>query len=129
MQERDFLAEIRQRRSASSHTNEEIIAQSICESMQIVRNLAGWVYAIERVCSNITASCTSICATCYLHVQDAQTVQRTWSTLGALHVYKGRPASSAGTVTNPVMGLKTYWSSGYHNGKHCGPNYCCCHAR
>jgi len=118
-----------ERRQTVTHTKEEIMAQAMCQAIAIKNNNAGWVYAVRRQCSSATASCTRICASSYLHVQDSQTVHSTWSTIGAFHVYQGRPASTPGTDTNPVMGLKTYWSSGYHNNPHCGPNFCCCYAR
>ena len=112
-----------------NHNEYEAVAQSVCTSMAIDRNLGGWTYAVQRVCSSNTESCQEICISKFLHVQDSQTVHRTWSCVGALHVYKNRPSSSPSTKNEPSIGLKVYWSSSYHMGRNCGPNYCCCHAR
>ena len=90
------------------------------------RNLYGWTYAIQRVCSSSTHTCEEICSSVFLHVQDQQTAHSTWSCLGALHVYKHRPSSSPSTLNQPSIGLKVYWDPTYCNNRDCGPNYCCC---
>ena len=87
----------------------------------------GWVYAVRRDCVS-THSCDDICNSKYLHVQDPQTVSKSWRCVGALHVYDIRPATGNGKP--PKLGLKTLYH-GYENCKHsgsCGPNYCCCRA-
>ena len=112
-----------------NHDEYETVAQSVCTSMAIGKRLRGWTYAVGRVCSSSTESCQEICSSKFLHVQDTQTAHSTWSCVGALHVYKSRPSSSPGTKNSPSIGLKVYWSSSYHTGRNCGPNFCCCHAR
>ena len=112
-----------------THTDEEIVAQSICESIMVINDFAGWVYAVGRTCaSSGIATCVEICDSCYQHVQDAQTVHRTWTTVGAVHVYQNRPVTGDGTDSTATLGLKVYWSPSYHTNAACGPNYCCCRA-
>ena len=108
------------------HNEYETIAQSVCTSMAVSRELNGWTYAVQRRCDSSTGSCEKICASMALRDQDSQTSGRAWSTLGAVHVYGGRPVSQASTTCDPYLGLKVYWSSTYHTGQNCGPNYCCC---
>ena len=112
---------------AQSHNEYETIAQSVCTSMAVSKNLDGWAYAVQRLCSG-TDTCLEICTSKSLHEQDPQTKDKRWRGLGALHVYLDRPSSSPGTSNDPHIGLKVYWSSIYHVGTGCGPNYCCCHA-
>ena len=118
---------IEKRSTSLNHDEYEAIAQSVCTSMAIDQKRGGWTFAVQRVCtySNLE-TCQQLCSSKFLHVQDTQTAHRTWRCLGALHVYKGRPSSSAGTINQPSMGFKVYWSSTYHTWKYCGPNYCCC---
>ena len=112
----------------ASHDEYEIIAQSVCTSIAVTMNAAGWTFAVQRYCSpRARETCVQLCASAALHAQDFQTELKTWSTIGAILVYKDRPSSSAGTVADPHIGFKVYWSSTYHQGAGCGPNYCCCH--
>ena len=110
------------------HSEYETLAQSICTSIAVSRGLAGWTYAVQRRCDSSTASCSAICDAEALRQQDSQTAGRAWSCIGAIHVYNNRPISQASTPSNPHIGLKVYWSSSYHLGRNCGPNYCCCRA-
>ena len=111
----------------ASHNEYETIAQAVCTSMAVTKSMGGWTFAIQRRCSG-PDTCVQICASKFLHTQDPQTTHRQWSTLGAIHVYGSRPSSSVSTVNSPHIGFKVYWSSNYHTGTSCGPNYCCCHA-
>lgn len=91
------------------------------------KNLSGWVFAVEQVCSGQGSdNCKVICTSPYLHVQDEQTAYANWKTFGAYHVYKGRPSSTPGTRNAPKIGFKV-WPQLTHD-ELCGPNYCCCHA-
>ena len=70
----------------ATHTDEEIIAQSICTSATGVR---GWSYAVQRVCrSSNQEMCTEICESDALRSQDPQTAKRQWRASASLHVYK-----------------------------------------
>ena len=95
--------------------------------MAINANKEGWTYAVRRRCDADTSSCASLCISS-IHNQDEQTRLSTWSTLGAVHVYIGRPASSGTLTTTSTLGLKVYWGKSYHDSNGCGPNFCCCHA-
>ena len=117
-----------QQQSLNVHSEYETIAQSVCTSMAIKENRAGWTFAVQRRCDSSTETCEAICSATALHVQDEQTKSRKWSCLGAIHVYGKRPVSGPSTVSNPSMGFKVFWNSNYHKGRNCGPNYCCCHA-
>ena len=117
-----------QQQNLNMHTEYETIAQSVCTSMAIKENRAGWTFAVQRRCDSSTEPCETICSATALHEQDGQTKNQQWSCLGAVHVYGGRPVSGPSTLSKPSMGFKVYWSSSYHRGKNCGPNYCCCHA-
>ena len=119
---------IEKRSTTLGHNEYEIVAQSACTSMAIDRKLAGWTFAVQRVCSSRTETCVRICSSKFLHTLDQQTSHSTWSCIGALHVYKGRPSSAPGNFYSPSIGLKVYWNRSYHTGGGCGPNYCCCHA-
>ncbi len=118
------------KRSVSvSHDEYETIAQSAGSSMAISRNLHGWTFAVQRVCtSGLTDTCTQICNSVFLRVQDQQAAHSRWSCIGALHIHKGRPSSSPSTVNQPAIGMKVYWNGNYQNAGCCGPNYCCCRA-
>ena len=104
------------------------MAQSICTSMAIKDDKEGWTYAVKRKCDGDTSSCESLCVS-NIRNQDPQTKEREWSTLGAIHVYPGRPASSGTSPHTSTLGLKVYWSTSYHTGQNCGSNFCCCHAK
>ena len=108
-------------RAQHIHSKEEIMAQSICTA---ITGFGGWVYAVERRCAG-KETCTQICGSKALHVQDAQTVNRLWQATAALHVYKNRPSTSPSTVAVPHLGLKVYRYPNI-NSVHCGPNFCCC---
>ena len=128
MQEQTTQWHMIEKRAVSvNHDEYEAIAQAACTSMAIGQGREGWNYAVERVCDSKTENCQEICSSTNLHVQATQTVG-TWSCVGALRVYKPRPSSSPGTKNAPSIGLKVFWSSDYHTGKGCGPNFCCCHA-
>ena len=118
------LQDRQKRGNLGSHTVEDIIAQATC-SAYVQLNTHGWMYAVRRDCSNSTPTCDQICANKYLHVQDAQTAQRTIRTCaGAVHVYLGRPATGSGNT--PKLGLKTLFEGFEKCIGGCGPNYCCC---
>ena len=103
---------------------EDVIAQASCGAYMPIRP-RGWMYAVSRDCSN-SATCADVCSSKYLHVQDSQTVSRTWSCIGAVFIYTGRPATGDGTT--PTLGLKSrfYGYEVCNIGGYCGPNYCCC---
>ena len=105
--------------SQATHSEEEIIAQSVCTSMASNK---GMVYAVRRFChSNNKRTCVDVCTNDALRQKDPHTSSRGWTAVGALHVFKNRPVSTPGT-----LGLKVFrYSSVKTNG--CGPNYCCCH--
>ena len=104
------------------------MAQSMCVAYASDLELPyGWIYAVERLCTG-SETCTDICTSRFLHVQDSQTVHRTWSAFAALHVYKNRPSTSPSTRHDPHLGLKTYYKYSSVNSSGCGPNFCCCHA-
>ena len=103
------------------------MAQAICTSMAINANKHGWTYAVKRKCDDKTSTCASLCLS-NIRNQDSQTSKSSWSTLGAIHVYEGRPVSSGSSTVTTTLGLKVFWAEGYENGQNCGPNYCCCHA-
>ena len=107
------------------HPEEELMAQSICTS---ITGVLGWTYAVQRACTSTnTETCASICLSQNLRSQDPQTSSKTWFAAAAIHVYKNRPSSGPGTVSNPQIGLKVYrYGNLYNTG--CGPNFCCCHA-
>ncbi len=111
---------------SSTHSEYETIAQSVCTSMAIKENRAGWTFAVKRQCDSVTAPCQTICALQALHNLDTQSSKQQWQCLGAIHVYPNRPVSNPSTLTSPSIGFKVYWSPSYHEGQHCGPNYCCC---
>ena len=105
------------------------MAQAMCVARAGDLGLNGWIYAVERLCTGAsTETCTGICTSCYLHVQDEQTVHRTWSAFAALHVYKNRPSTSPSTRSDPHLGLKVLYYSNM-DGTSCGPNFCCCFAK
>ena len=108
-----------------SHDEYETLAQSVCTNMAVSKGLNGWTYAVRRVCSG-SVTCDKMCASKFLHVQDRQTVNRSWKSLGALHVYKKQPSSNTNDNSHPKEGLKVYWSKTYQTRTRCGPNYCCC---
>ena len=119
----------RVRRQSSTHPTNEIIAQSACEGLASNRNLPGWVYGVQRVCSGSNReTCVQLCSSNILRGQDPQTAHRTWSTIGAFHVYGGRPSSGPGTRNAPHQGLKVYYSPTLHRYGGCGANWCCCRA-
>lgn len=119
----------RVRRATLPRSSLEIIAQSACEGLLINSNSTGWVYAVQRVCSSNSDSCVQLCSSRVLHGQDAQTAHSSWSTIGAFHVYAGRPSSGPSTRSLPHAGLKVYHGlPGYIRARYCGPNYCCCRA-
>lgn len=104
---------------STNHYDEEIIAQSICSALVGVAQ--GWIYAVERSCgTGSPQTCTEICTDPDLHAQDDQTVDATWLTAAAIHVYYGRPSTSPGN-----LGLKVYRYSDVSS-TGCGPNFCCC---
>ncbi len=113
-------------RSPNEHSEYETIAQSACTSMAIKEGRGGWTFAVRRRCDSNTASCETLCGVQALRNLDSQSSQKSWSCLGAIHVYGGRPVSHQSTTSNPSIGFKVYWSSFYHRGTSCGPNYCCC---
>ena len=108
----------------SQHTDEAIMAQSICTSVTGIR---GWVYAVERLCtSSNKETCTQICESDKLRKQDGQTSKFQWRASAALHVYRNRPSTLPSTVAHPHLGLKVFR---YQNidSPYCGPNFCCCY--
>ena len=78
------------RRDTGQHFTEEILAQAMCQSYADQTGRWGRVYAVGRKCpSPWPASgdtCNSICGNNYLHVQDSQTADETWSCISAYHV-------------------------------------------
>lgn len=83
------------------------IAQGACTA---VKTGSDHIYAVRRQCSNLAASCESVC-----HNLGKQC-------FNAVHVY-GRTAladSSTGEI-----GLHTYRYDSC-SGTYCGPNFCCC---
>ncbi|XP_065900513.1 uncharacterized protein [Dysidea avara] len=107
------------------HQLEDVIGQASCAAY-MSHDPTGFVYAVRRVCSNNSPTCTDVCNNPQLHAQDPETAKRTtWKCIGATHVYLNRPATGDGTT--PTLGLKDYYY-GYANCnlKYCGPNYCCC---
>ena len=122
---------VRNRRSIGIHSTEELLAQSVCQAYASQRNLYGRVYAVGRRCPdpwyNQLDTCTTICASPYLHVQDSQTARGTWSCINAYHIYSNRPATTShGQQNNAKLGLKSKQEG--CNTATCGPNYCCCYA-
>ena len=111
----------------SQHTEEEIMAQSICTS---ITGIHGWVYAVERVChpSN-RETCTQICESDKLRSQDLTSEPRLvqWRASAALLVYPNQPSTAPSTAANPHLGLKIFRYENVNN-PGCGPNYCCCYA-
>ena len=106
---------------------EEVMAEAICVARAGDLGLVGgWVYAVERLCTG-TVTCTGICTSRFLHVQDSQSVHHTWRAFAALHIYKGRPNTSPSSRSDPHIGLKVYYYSSMDN-TGCGPNFCCCFA-
>lgn len=105
-----------------SHSNVEIMAQSICTS---INNNNGYVYAVQRICATSSGTCAEICTAPKLRAQDPQTSDRTWIAAAALHVYVDRPSSAPGTAADPHIGLKVLRYPNIHQSG-CGPNYCCC---
>ena len=103
---------------------EDVIAQASCSTYMPIRP-KGWVYAVSRDCSS-SATCADVCSSKYLHVQDSQTVSRTWRCIGAVFIYTGRPATGDGKT--PTLGLKSrfYGYEVCNIGGYCGPSYCCC---
>ena len=110
-----------------SHNAYETIAQVICSSMAIAKGIGGWVYTIQRRCPH-QQTCLQICNSLHLRVLDSQTSHLPWSAIGALHVYKRRPASVASRFSS-TLGLKVLWLTNYELFGNCGPNYCCCGVR
>lgn len=82
--------------------------------MAIARRLHGWTYAAQRVCRPSTSTCQQICESPYLPPQDPLTAFRSWSCIGAVHVYKITDSSTPGTAQTNKLGLKVYWSPSYH---------------
>lgn len=117
---------VREERDAGHHFTEEILAQTMCQAHATQRNLYGIVYAVGRRCDR-QYTCSSICASPYIHVQDSQTAHLSWSCISAYHVYNDRPATSkSGDRQNARLGLKSKGEKCDYAG--CGPNYCCCYA-
>lgn len=112
------------RSTASRHDAYETIAQAGCSSMATLKGIGGWVYAIKRQCPH-QQTCIQICNSLYLRVLDQQTTHLPWSAIGALHVYKNRPSSTA-TRVKSTQGFKVLWITDYEYHENCGPNYCCC---
>ena len=108
--------------TANVHSNDEVMAQSICTS---ITNFRGWTYAVQRLCLGPT-TCRKICTSLNLRNQDPRTRGRQWYVAAALHVYTNRPSSRPGTASNPHIGLKVYNYANI-NQSGCGPNWCCCH--
>ena len=109
---------------ATSHTEEEILAQAMCQALATQQDNYGRVYAVGRQCTFTAGSCDEICVSETLTSQDPQTDDHVWSALGAFHVYRNRPSTTFGTVDNPVQGLKSKRTHTDVNA--CGPNFCCC---
>ncbi len=119
-------ATVQEKQLPNVHNEYETIAQSVCTSMAIKQGWAGWTFAVRRQCDSTTkhSDCGAICGTKDLYDEDAQLKNKRLACLGAIHVYHGRQPST----TKPSIGFKVFWSSGYHESKGCGPNYCCCAA-
>jgi len=115
----------KRRAIVSDHKLEDVIAQSSCAAY-MSHNPVEFVYAVRRVCSNTSPTCAQVCSNQILQAQDIQTASsNTWTCIGAIHVYYGRPATGDGE--DPTLGLKQYYF-GHNkcNQRYCGPNYCCC---
>ncbi len=122
----------RDKRDTGIHFTEEILAQAMCQAQANERNLYGRVYAVGRQCPDLWYTelddCKSICENSLLHAQDHQTVDDTWSCIGAYRVYLNRPATTTNGQQNTAkLGLKSK-QEGCAD-QHCGPNYCCCYAQ
>ena len=66
-----YVANIDEVTAQTTHSEEEIMAQSICTSITGIR---GWSYAVERVCEeSYHETCTQICESDKLRSQDPQT--------------------------------------------------------
>ena len=109
-------------------TTEETVAQAICHSAVLEEGYSSfWTYAVGRLCQwpTHTDTCTSICQSANLHVQDAQTVHGKWECITGIHVYSGRKATfTNGDTKTATLGLKTYQDN--CDQPTCGPNFCCC---
>lgn len=119
----------RERSDTSGHYTEEILAQSMCQSLAVSPDKA-WerVFAVGKYCSypHFSADCNHICVYPTLHT-DHRTVNSRWSCIGAFHVYYGRPATRQdGNINTATLGLKSARQSCDDAG--CGPNFCCCAA-
>ena len=117
----------RERRDTSEHYIEELLAQSMCQSLAL--NRYGRVYAVGRECPTWPrdgTNCNDICSHSSLH-SDVQTVHNTWSCIGAYHVYYDRPATRRnGDIHSATLGLKSLQQLCFY--RKCGPNFCCCFA-
>ena len=107
-------------------TTEETVAQAICHSAAAAAAKERfWAYAVGRHCGWPADTCTTICASKHLHVQDSQTVNANWKCVTAFHVYYGRnPTAVNGNAITATLGLKT-WQDNCDQPL-CGPNFCCC---
>ena len=115
-------------KDTSSHYTEELLAQALCQSVAVQRNLSGiyMVYAVGKYCSwpQDSDDCDLICGHNTLHT-DSQTAQSRWFCIGAFHVYYSRPATRKdGRINTATLGLKSARSR--CNDPGCGPNFCCC---
>lgn len=104
------------------HMLADVIAQSSCSAYMPV-GPEGWIYAVRRNCIS-KDSCADVCSSKQLQGQDKRTASRTWGCIGAVHVYKRRPATGDGKT--PTLGLKTHFYEKCNASGRCGPNYCCC---
>ena len=124
--QKNSVTKVRGRRDTSGHYTEELLAQAMCQSVAVQRNLWGRVYAVGKYCAwpHHSANCNLICGHHTLHT-DTQTTQSRWSCIGAFQVYYSRPATRKdGRINTATLGLKSGRSS--CNNPSCGPNFCNC---
>ncbi|XP_013403607.1 uncharacterized protein LOC106168896 [Lingula anatina] len=102
------------------------LAQSTCTAMS---GRSGWVFAVRRTCSSEAPTCAEICGSSALSAQDGQVSRGGLECFNALHVYIERPQLSEDTSKDTAkLGLKMFRYDSC-NGRHCGPNFCCCRSK
>ena len=112
-------------RGVGIHTDEEILAESICQAQAIASNQIGigWIYAVGRQCGT-GDTCDQICKSAQLHIQDTQTSDETWKCISAMHVYTGRPVTNPnGQRLTATLGLKVFLYRNSCSEATCGPNF------
>ena len=68
----------------------------------------GWIYAIHRDCAS-KATCANVCNSKYLHVQDTQTVLRTWRCIGGIHIYFWKTSNWKRQITHTKTENSLLW--------------------